>query len=142
MKVEEVMSSNVISIDMDERLEIVQKLFAKHQFHHLLVVDNRKELVGVISERDLLKAISPNIELPTANVKDLATLNKRVHQIVSSKVVCIHQFSPFSTAVKIFQEKKVSCLPVINANNIPVGIITWRDVIAWLHDKVVQPSKS
>mgnify|MGYP000373709733 CR=1 FL=1 len=142
MKVEEIMSGNVISINMDERLEMVQKLFAKHQFHHLLVVDNHKELVGVISERDLLKAISPNIELPTANVKDLATLNKRVHQIVSNKVVCIHQFSQFSAAVKIFQEKKVSCLPVINANNIPVGIITWRDVIAWLHNKVVQPSKS
>ena len=142
MKVEELMSNDVVCIDMDERLAVVQELFAKHHFHHLLVIDKCNKLVAVISERDLLKAISPNIELPTANVKDLATLNKRVHQVVSGKVVCIHQFSSFSDAVKLFKEKNVSCLPVINTNNIPVGIITWRDVINWLYGKIKLPTKS
>lgn len=141
MKVEELMNNDVICIDMDERLAVVQELFTKHKFHHLLVVDKSKKLRAVISERDLLKAISPNIELPSANVKDLATLNKRVHQIVSGKMVCIHQFSSFSDAVKMFQVQNVSCLPVINAKNIPVGIITWRDIISWLYDKIGDPNK-
>ena len=138
MKVEDLMSDEVICIDMDERLAVVRELFNKHEFHHLLVVDKNKKLTAVISERDLLKAISPNIELPSANVKDLATLNKRIFQIASKKVISIYQFSSFSDAVRIFKENKVSCLPVINSNNIPVGIITWRDVISWLHEKISQ----
>jgi acetoin utilization protein AcuB len=139
MKVEDIMSSNVTCINMDERLAVVRELFAKHQFHHLLVVNNAGELVAVISERDYFKATNANQELPTANQKDLAMLNKRVHQIVRKKLVAIDQFSSFSAAIKVFHDNGVSCLPVINSSNKPVGLVTWRDIVRWLYDKANTP---
>lgn len=139
MKVESIMSSDVTSIDMDERLYVVRDLFIKHKFHHLMVVDHNKELIGVISDRDYFKATNTNIELPSANEKDLATLNKRAHQIISKKVIAVKQFSSFKEAIKIFHKHNVSCLPVINTHNQPVGMVTWRDIVSWLYGKVESP---
>ena len=139
MKIEEIMSNDVTCINLDERLSVVRELFIKHKFHHLMVIDQKNKLVAVISERDYLKATNSNLELPTASDKDLAMLNKRVHQIVSKKLVAIKQFSPFSEAIKIFHDTGMSCLPVINSNDEPVGIITWRDIINWLYGKVNSP---
>ncbi|PCI57864.1 MAG: CBS domain-containing protein [Gammaproteobacteria bacterium] len=139
MKIEAIMDDNIICIDLDERLSVVRELFIKQKFHHLMVINQKNELVAVISERDYFKATNSNLELPTANDKDLAMLNKRVHQIVSKKLVAIKQFTPFSEAIKVFHDTGVSCLPVINNNNKPVGIITWRDIITWLYSKVNSP---
>lgn len=136
MKIEEIMESNITCIDLDERLSVVRELFIKQKFHHLLVIDQNNELVAVISERDYFKATNSNLELPAASEKDLAMLNKRVHQIVSKQLVAIKQFTPFSEAIKIFHDTGVSCLPVVNSNNKPVGILTWRDIVAWLYNKV------
>ncbi len=139
MKVEEVMANNVICINMDDRLTVVRELFIKHKFHHLLVINNKGELIAVLSERDYFKATNSNQELPSANDKDLAMLNKRVHQIVSKKLVAIQELSTFSAAIKLFHDTGVSCLPVINSKNKPVGILTWRDIVKWLYGKVNAP---
>lgn len=141
MKIENIMSTNITCVDLDERLSVVRELFIMHKFHHLMVVDHKNQLVGVISERDYLKATNSNIELPTANGKDLAMLNKRVHQVISKKLVAIKQFTSFNEAIKVFHDTGVSCLPIVNSHNKPVGIITWRDIIYWLYGKVKLPKE-
>ena len=105
------------------------------------MVNNSHELVAVISERDYLKATNSNQELPTASKRDLAMLNKRVHQIVRRKLVAIEQFSNFSAAIKVFHDTGVSCLPVINSDNKPVGLLTWRDIVKWLYNRANTPKK-
>ena len=45
--------------------------------------------IGVISDRDLLKALSPYIGTATETSRDVATLNKRAHQIMSRKPITI-----------------------------------------------------
>ena len=131
------MTKNVVCVDMDDRLHRVRELFIQKKFHHLLVVNKNNELVAVISERDYFKATTPKVDLPSASSQDLATLNKRVHQIVTRKLVSINQKDSFKLAIMGFQENKVSCLPVVNEKKHPVGIITWRDVINWLYSRVV-----
>lgn len=139
MKIEQIMSDDITCINLDERLSAVRELFIQHKFHHLMVTDKNNKLVAVISERDYFKATNSNLELPVANSKDLAMLNKRVHQIVSKKLVAIEQFSSFSEAIKLFHDAEVSCLPVVNSDNEPVGILSWRDIIKWLYSKVNSP---
>ena len=136
MSVEKLMSKSLVCVDMDDRLDVVRQLFIRHKFHHLLVVDKKRQLVAVISDRDYFKATAPNVELPSAKGKDLATLDKRVHQIVTRKLVSIKQGDSLKTAITTFKQFKVSCLPVVNDDNKPVGIITWRDIIDWLYEKV------
>jgi len=58
MSVAKIMTREVLMIGMDDTLETMFEVFQKHKFHHLLVVED-DELVGVISDRDLLKEMSP-----------------------------------------------------------------------------------
>jgi len=136
LKIKDLMSKNVISVHIDDRLIKVKELFEKNSFHHLMVTNDRGELVGVISDRDYTKAIHPNVDMPSATAKDLATLNKRVHQIVKRDVICITENSSLRDAIKLFYENKISCLPVINSKNHAVGVVSWRDLLKWLYEKV------
>jgi len=56
-----IMTARVVTVEMDDRLEIVKEIFDTMNFHHLLVVDEHKKLSGVVSDRDLLRAISPYV---------------------------------------------------------------------------------
>ena len=55
-----IMTSQVITIEMDNSLEVIRDIFCKAKFHHLIVVDGEK-IVGIISDRDFLKSISPYV---------------------------------------------------------------------------------
>jgi acetoin utilization protein AcuB len=130
--VRQIMSAHAVTVSMDDSLRTVKELFDKHRFHHLLVVEGRK-LVGVISDRDLLKNVSPFVgrEL-TERAQDAATLNKRVHQIMSRKPVTVSAEATMSDVARTMLDNQVSCLPVVDREGHPVGIITWRDLLRQL----------
>ncbi len=126
--IDSIMSTPVVSVEMDDKLSLVYSLFEKTKFHHLVVVDH-KELVGIISDRDLFKALSPTVGTAAETSADLAILNKKAHQIMSRNPIHLKQQDGINKAVTAFREHKVSCLPVVNERMIPVGILSWRDII-------------
>ena len=116
------MTKRIVSVHMDDTLAHVKHLFDTHKFHHLLVVEENK-LVGVLSDRDLFKALSPNAGTPSETTKDAASLHKRVHQIMSRDLVTIPPRAGLLKAVKLFNEFRVSCIPVVDDNVKPLGIL-------------------
>ncbi len=128
MSIEKIMSKNPVTIGMDDSLKAVKVNFDKEGIHHLLVVESDK-LRGVISDRDLLKALSPNIGTLAETNKDAITLNKKVHQIMTSKLVTLTPDAEISDTIEIFNNHNISCIPVVDDKNKPVGIISWRDII-------------
>ncbi|MFN3681287.1 MAG: CBS domain-containing protein [Nitrospira sp.] len=118
-----VMSSHVVTVTMDDSLATIRRLFQEHQFHHLLVVE-QGELVGIISDRDLLKAISPNIGTLSETDRDRATLNKRAHHIMTRNPVTVQTTTPIEIAAALMLEKQVSCLPITSGNRHLEGILT------------------
>ena len=61
MTVQQIMIRQVITVEMDEHLLALRDVFLQHNCHHLMVVDARR-LVGVVSDRDLLRNISPFVD--------------------------------------------------------------------------------
>lgn len=141
MKIKSLMSTNVVTVEMDDRLSTVKEIFDNAKFHHLLVIDCSK-LFGVISDRDLFKSLSPNIDPMTATDKDLASLNKRVHQIMTRDLITLHESSLIKDAVELFNNNKISCVPVVNDNNEPVGMLSWRDIMRELGNCISQSDSS
>ncbi len=74
--------AGLISVETDDSLKVIKEIFENARFHHLLVV-NAEKLVGVISDRDLHKALNPNIGTVTETLRDKAVLNKKAHQIMT-----------------------------------------------------------
>lgn len=136
MSVQAFMTPNPVVVTMDDSLGKLKEIFDSHQFHHVLVVENNV-LMGVVSDRDYLKAISPNVGKDIATRKELATLNKRVHQIMSRRPVTVCGTDSVQVAVDKFREHNVSCLPVLSGQERVIGILTWRNLLKAMRVKKI-----
>jgi acetoin utilization protein AcuB len=125
----DIMTRHVLCVRMDDTLATVRELFERHQMHHLLVLESGR-LVGVISDRDLLKNLSPFVgKALSERPQDLATLHRRVHQIMTRKLVSTTPDTPIGNAAELMLAHRISCLPVVNEQGKPIGIVTWRDLL-------------
>lgn len=134
------MTAKIFCIDADEWLHAAKSLFEQHKFHHLLVTSD-KQLVAILSARDLFKVITPQMSLNQASAKDLAALNRPVISIATKPVISVGTEDSLSKVVTLFQEKQVSCLPVVNDQGRPVGKITMKDIVRLLYKKIHSKSK-
>ncbi|MDP4534866.1 CBS domain-containing protein [Alkalimonas collagenimarina] len=130
----QLMSRNPVSVEPDDSLLVVKEIFDQVKFHHILVVENNV-LLGVISDRDLFKALSPNLGTAAETTKDLATLKKRVHQVMHRKPVTLPVTAEVMDAVRVFNQDNVSCIPVVDQQQRPLGIVSWRDIMRALGKK-------
>lgn len=132
MKISQIMSRNPVTVSLDDHLDIVKDIFDHAKFHHLLVVDEGK-LCGVISDRDLLKSISPNIGTNRYTARDLETLAQPVHRIVTRKPITLDAEASVDDAVAIFNSHRISCIPIVDEEGVAVGIVSWRDIMKAFH---------
>jgi acetoin utilization protein AcuB len=128
MKVEDLMTTRVVTVGFDDTLKTVKEIFEQAGFHHLLVVED-KRLQGVVSDRDLLRALSPFIDSVVETQRDVATLSKRVHQIMSRKPITLQPHAEVTEAIQLFLTHPISCIPIVDSEFRPVGIVSWRDVL-------------
>ncbi|HRQ75606.1 MAG TPA: CBS domain-containing protein [Phycisphaerales bacterium] len=129
MLVRDVMTPDVVTVSLDDTLESIRAIFLASRFHHLIVVEGG-HVVGVISDRDLLKTISPFIGNPLMErSQDRNTLQRRAHQVMSRRPVVVHEDTDLSEAAATLLRERVSCLPVVDEEMQPRGIVTWRDLL-------------
>jgi len=127
--VRELMTEDVVSVEMDASLAHIRSIFQKRSFHHVVVTEDRI-VRGVISDRDLLKHISPFVghelmERPS----DVNTLRKRAHQIMHRKPVTVTPEMSAVDATRLLLNHGVTCLPVVDELEKLIGIVTWRDLL-------------
>ena len=122
-----IMTSRVVTIAMDDSLEVIRDIFKKVKFHHLIVVDGEK-VVGLISDRDYFKAISPYVDTMSETHRDRATLEKRAHQIMSPSPVTVERSCPIQEAARVMLDRSISCLPITYSDGSVAGVVTWKDV--------------
>ena len=78
------------------------------------VVDEDNCLVGIVTNRDL---------------RFEHRLDKKIDEVMTSEnLVVTHQQTDLAAAAKILQENKIEKLPVVDANNHIVGLITYKDI--------------
>ena len=131
MIVNEIMTAKVITIEMDDTLGQIQKIFEKHKFHHLLIVED-EVLIGIISDRDVLKEISPHINTISEDSRARQTLQKKAHQIMSRKPITVEPGTLVDDAASIMLKKNISCLPVVSSSGNIDGILSWKDILKCL----------
>lgn len=128
MSVEAIMSRDLITLDLDDELAKAKRIFDETNIHHILITDKHK-LVGIMTDRDLHKHLSPSVGTCRETTKDALLLNKRVHLIMSRKLVTAAPSISLNEAVLLFHDNHISCLPIVNENLTPIGILSWRDII-------------
>jgi CBS domain-containing protein len=94
-------------------------LMAKHSFRHFLVVDTANNVVGVVSDRDILRMLGR-----TGNLHGTS-----VSQFMSRDVIAVKSDTKLSHAVGKMLSKRINCLPVVDDRKDLCGIITSTDFL-------------
>ena len=140
MTIAEIMSREPVTVPMDATLASIDELFRARRFHHVLVTEGRR-LRGVISDRDVLGHVSPFVKTPGEQARDVATLQLRAHQVMTRKLVTASPSDDVRVAAETLIGRNISCLPVVDAREQLVGVVTWRDVLrALVLPREVHPS--
>lgn len=125
------MSRPLVSVPMDATLEHVRTLLEAHHIHHVVVVENGR-LMGIISDRDLLRHLSPFLGHEfNERGQDLNTLSRRAHQSMTRKVKTATAETDVTDAAMLMLRHRVGCLPVTDENGRLRGIVTWRDMVRY-----------
>lgn len=129
--VKDIMSTPVQTVAMDQSVEEIRDIFEQSHYHHLVVTGDHGECAGVISDRDLLKNLSPFIGKLSERASDLNCLKRRAHQIMTRQLVAVRPNTSLRAAARVMLDHRISCLPVVDAQKKCIGIITVRDVVRW-----------
>ena len=130
MIIADIMTAKPVTVTMDTELFVIKEIFDHVYFHHLLVEDESDNTIaGVISDRNLLQALSPYIHTAAETFRDQEPLKKRAHQIMSRQIDTVTPATDCNIAVQRMLDADISCLPVVDDNKIILGIVTWKDFL-------------
>jgi len=121
------MSRELVVISTSDTLLRVSTIFEHAHFHHLIVVEHGK-VCGVLSDRDLFKASSPFLGTKSERDVDTATLDYTVNKIMSHPPIVLTEDATVMDAVAVFEKYSISCIPIVDSERKPVGIVSWRDI--------------
>jgi CBS-domain-containing membrane protein len=137
VKVQEIMTSDVLTIGPEAEIRDVARIFVEHGISGLPVCGAQREILGVISEGDiLLKEQGP----PEDGLSLLARLDGsasraaekaaavKVGDAMSAPAITVSTFCPVAEAARIMSEHRINRLPVVKGDEL-VGIVTRTDLI-------------
>ncbi len=130
MHVESIMSENVHCVLPEVTLADLREIFKEVPYHHLLVARDG-DLLGIISDRDVLRMLSPFIDTANATVQDQSLLKTKAQDFMSTKLITVQKDTLVDTAAILFMEHNISCLPVVSKVDSIEGILTWKDMLKY-----------
>jgi len=128
MYIGRIMHTDLITVPPEATLVEASELIKTKKIDHLLVVDSKKKLAGIISDRDLKQYwASPATSLSTHELNYL--LEKvTVSMIMIKAVVTVPVDTTIERAAFIMQQNRISALPAMETGEL-AGIITSSDVM-------------
>jgi acetoin utilization protein AcuB len=121
------MSKHPITITEDTPIDQAIKFMRDEKVRRLPVLNKKGELVGIVSERDLLYA-SPS-PVTSLSIHELHYLVSKitVGEVMARDVITVSEYTPLEEAARIMADNKIGGLPVVRDGKL-VGIITESDL--------------
>ena len=123
-----VMSHAMFRVAVDATLGEARELLTMHGTHHLLVFDGDR-MVGVLSDRDVLAHVSPQLDTLAEQRTDTVTLRRRVFHAATHNPVTVPRRASIAVAAAIMLRHGISSLPVSDEIGGVVGVVTSNDLL-------------
>ncbi|MEM7410660.1 MAG: CBS domain-containing protein [Myxococcota bacterium] len=128
-RVRDIMSDQLVTISGDDSLSTVEDIMTLGGVRHMPVVRGGT-LVGVVSERDLLRASLSNLtEFGTEQRRAFLQVVE-IKRVMSSPPVVISPDASVEEAALVMAERKIGCLPVVDGDRL-LGMLTETDVLRY-----------
>ncbi len=130
LTVSEIMTQDVVTLFEEDNLERVNRELGRFRFRHLPVVDEGK-VVGILSQRDLLRATLSGIGVNPVNVAREARFLEEtfVRDLMHTDVVTARPDEAVRVAAQRMVESHCGSLPVVDEQGLLVGIVTEHDIV-------------
>jgi len=129
-RVRDIMSEQVVTISADDSLSTVEDIMTLGRVRHMPVVRGG-HLVGVVSERDLLRAsLSSLVEFGSEERRAFLQVVE-IKRVMSSPPVVIQPDATVEEAARVMAERKIGCLPAVTKDGKLVGMLTETDVLEY-----------
>lgn len=122
------MESRVITVGEGERLTVAEETMRRNGIRHLPVIDAEGRLVGLFTQRDLLRILPSRLR--EQDPLDLGILgNYLLKEVMSRNVATLSPNNTLSEAVTLMWNKKYGCVPIVDEGRRVVGILTAIDIL-------------
>lgn len=128
MTVREHMVEDVVFANLRDGLHQTYRRMREREIRHMPVVDDGGRLVGIISERDVLR---PSFVDSSPNTAGAFVLDNRVHvqDAMTPGPVTLSAGDDLKSAVGLFLHHKFGALPVVDGDDKLVGILSTIDLL-------------
>ncbi|OGL62147.1 MAG: hypothetical protein A3J27_12980 [Candidatus Tectomicrobia bacterium RIFCSPLOWO2_12_FULL_69_37] len=127
-RVRDIMTTNVVTISLDERLDLVDEIMTSANIRHIPVTKGGS-VVGIVSQRDLLRARLSSLGGYSSREDQQFLRDVDVAEVMTKDVRCADPNESVVHAAKRMIEAKIGCLPVVDKDGELVGLITETDVM-------------
>jgi CBS domain-containing membrane protein len=122
----EIMSTDVVTVPLTASLAEARSLMQENRFHHLPVVNDGGDFVGLLTQTDVLAA-TDSILRDAEN--RLRARNIPIEDVLVRNVFTIDENASLRKAALSLEKYRIGCLPVVTKGKL-VGIITDTDFVA------------
>jgi len=134
------MTADVVSMGSADVLGSAKDMLQQHRFRHMPIVDEQGALVGIISDRDILRQLPFAGRRPPRDRgefrshlfkvdKSSISLKIPLERIMTREVSCVLAEAKLSDAALTMRKQKISCLAVVEGGRKLCGIITVVDIM-------------
>ncbi len=127
-RVRDIMREKIVTISDGDTLSTVEDIMTLGHVRHMPVVHAGK-LVGVVSERDLLRASLSNLTEFGSDERRAFLTVVEIARVMSAPPIVIEPDAGVKEAARVMAEKRIGCLPVVEGGTL-VGMLTETDVLA------------
>lgn len=115
-QVKHIMNTQIFSVGPKDSVELVVRIMQWKNIHHMPVINDDKELVGLLTWEDVKDFLD-----------DTELLKKSVDEVMLKSPITTSQHSEIAQAVSIMSDNQIDCLPVVQEEKL-IGIITSKDL--------------
>lgn len=123
----DIMQSPVSFCSPEASLREVWEIFSEKRFRHLPVSRDGQTLLGLISDRDVLRH-APSVATPRPG----GPSHSPVKEMMVTRLLTGHPNTEIRTIARVLLEERIGCLPILDDEHRLVGIITRSDVLRTL----------
>lgn len=140
LTVRDIMTQRVFRVFPDTPVRELLELMSRNEIKAVPVVNEKREVLGVVTDRDLLRHLLPNTvragpgDRPEQRVEEKGLLEVPIREIMSRSVLCISEDQGLAEIVSLMVNKDVERMPVVTEGRL-VGFLTRGDVLRKLYGR-------
>jgi CBS domain-containing protein len=122
------MRRDFVSLSLDDTLDFAGDVMNLGRIRHLPVLEGGK-LVGVVSQRDLLAGSLSRLLEADAGRQRTFQRTVEVNQVMNAPPITVAPETTADEAARLMLRHRIGCLPVLDPEGIPVGLLTETDLL-------------